>query len=178
MARCIHCDSATVFHPVPAKFCALFEYFANARDHGNAAIRHVADGNPDGAWGAATSAAHWGYLWWAAIDALCEGDGTDEIVSQLGDKLNMPKIPPLKATEPRRRHFLKLVTVQKGALTATFANGETTDSRDAASFFQMMDDRNKTIEDVEDAIFIGRQCDPFKDWREIQRIADSFGGTP
>lgn len=86
----------------------------------------------------------------------------------------MPKIPPLQPTEPRRRHFLKFATVSKGALTATFANGETTDSRDAASFFQVMDDRNKTLADVEDCIFIGRQCDPFRDWKEIQRIADSF----
>ena len=88
----------------------------------------------------------------------------------------MPNMPPPNTT-PRRRHFLKLVTVNKGALTATFANGETTDSRDAASFFQMMDDRNKTIADVEDCIFVGRQCDPFKDWKEIQRMADSFGAA-
>jgi hypothetical protein len=91
----------------------------------------------------------------------------------------MPKIPPMEPLMPRRRHFLKTATIHKGAFSATFANGETTDSRDAASFFQAMDDRGKTMSEVEDYIVIGRQCDPLKDWKEIIRIADSlkFGGT-
>ncbi len=63
------------------------------------------------------------------------------------------------------------------SFTATFSNGVTTTSHDAACFFQIMKERNKTAEEIQSCIDIGRMCDPFKDWNEIQRIADAVSGV-
>ncbi len=60
------------------------------------------------------------------------------------------------------------------SFTATFSNGVTTNSHDAACFFQIMKERNQTADEIQGHIDIGRMCDPFKDWTEIQRIADSL----
>ncbi len=64
--------------------------------------------------------------------------------------------------------------MSKANFTATFSNGVTSNSHDAACFFQIMKDRNKTADEIQSCIDIGRMCDPFKDWNEIQRIADSL----
>lgn len=67
---CPHCGSATSFHPVSISFCALYEYLSGARMFGSIATACVRDGNADGAWGAAVSAAHYANLWDAEIERL------------------------------------------------------------------------------------------------------------
>lgn len=58
--------------------------------------------------------------------------------------------------------------------TATFASGATTTDHGVACFFQIMKDKSATPEEIQGYIDIGRMADPFQNWNEIQRIADSL----
>ena len=62
--------------------------------------------------------------------------------------------------------------------SATFTNGERTDSHDASCFFMAMQDKGVGPGDLYAYIKIGKVVDPSHDWKEIERIAKSLGATP
>lgn len=51
---------------------ALYHHLSGAQTYGAGALACVRDGNAEGAWGYAVSAAHAAGLWYAEIEKLCD----------------------------------------------------------------------------------------------------------
>lgn len=73
--------------------------------------------------------------------------------------------------------YLKKVTKDRGQFSATFTNGEKTDSYQAACFFMVMQDKGVEPEDLAAYIKLGGMTDPLKPWDEIRRIAATFSAA-
>jgi hypothetical protein len=72
--------------------------------------------------------------------------------------------------------YLKRTEVRTGELfRATFMSGAETTSHDAACFFMIMGDKDVNPADLASHINLGEMTDPGHDWKEIRRIASTFG---
>lgn len=70
--------------------------------------------------------------------------------------------------------FLKSASNGSKGFSAKFTNGESTDSHSAASFFLVMQDKGKTVADLDHYIRKMEPTLPESDWPEIKRIVATF----
>lgn len=83
-----------------------------------------------------------------------------------------PRIDPVLVSENGRKPMPQ--TDKQTGFNAKFSSGATTTDHKIACFFQIMQDKQATTEDIQSYIDIGRITDRFQNWTEIQRIADSL----
>lgn len=70
--------------------------------------------------------------------------------------------------------YLKRAANGPSGFSASFTNGASTKSSNAANFFIMMQGKGAAPEELAGYIHVGKMVDPANDWAEIQRIAVTF----
>jgi hypothetical protein len=69
-----------------------------------------------------------------------------------------------------QKKYLKEIKRTGDKFLATYMDGTTSTSHDAASFWMIMQEKGATLEEVEAYIKMGRQVDPQHEYDEIERI--------
>ncbi len=72
-------------------------------------------------------------------------------------------------------HYVQSANLStRTGFTATYCNGEVSQSHDASCFFMIMQEKRIKPADLDSHIKLGKMMDPDHEWDEIQRIAATF----